>query len=444
MKIGSKIFITYFLIIAVTVTATFSVYNIFSQRYMLNETRKQLRQEGQLVANLFKNTQLSDQGAIRNLINRNRIEVANRFIDANVVILNKDKKIIYTNTKTEDLRKIRDLINQEKNKEYVSARIPVENNNEGIRGYILLFSKIKDVKGLTNLMIGSQLLSFLVAAFVAMVVGYLLQRGLTKPIRKLKNVITNFNLNRYQQVSINTGDEIEELAVSFNQMAEKLQQYDEQQKRFLQNASHELKTPLMAIQGNAEAIMEGIVTKEEINDSLAVIIGESQRLKKLVDEITYLTKLESVNEVFDFESTNVKHIIDSAVRNLKSLAEQKGIKIEIDDNFDYTGKFDVAKLKQAFINIIGNCLRYAKSRIIISGAIQNNGFELLFKDDGTGFKNGEEKKIFDRFYKGQEGGTGIGLAITKSIIEGHGGHIEAYSNIPNGAVFQITFKKNSR
>jgi signal transduction histidine kinase len=98
---------------------------------------------------------------------------------------------------------------------------------------------------------------------------------------------------------------------------------------------------------------------------------------------------------------------------------------------------DEEKLKRAFINLLGNALRYAESMIEVIGFKQNDLAIIEIKDDGKGFSPGEETKVFDRFYSGYSGGTGIGLAITKVIIEGHNGTITALPNTPKGAIFQI-------
>jgi signal transduction histidine kinase len=193
----------------------------------------------------------------------------------------------------------------------------------------------------------------------------------------------------------------------------------------------------MSIQGYAEAIKDGVVEGKEMEESLAIIIEESQRLKKVVEEIIYLTKLENVEDIFNFEEGNIGEVIRKAIKSVKPLLDEKNIQINLKGNFDYLGKFDSEKIKRAFINILGNCVRYAKSTIIIEVTRAGNNLEIFIKDDGPGFKDGEEKRIFDRFYKGNKGGTGLGLAITKAIIEGHQGMIEAFNNSSYGAGFKI-------
>jgi len=254
----------------------------------------------------------------------------------------------------------------------------------------------------------------------------------------LASAMRNFSIKEENKaIKIETNDEIKELADSFNMMSQRIKQYDENQKSFFQNASHELKTPLMAIQGNAELILDQIVTGEEAEHSLNVIILESQRLKKIVEGITYLAKLENVEESFQFMAAPLDAVLRDAVKSVGAIAEQNGITIHIENSISDSILMDEEKLKRAFINLLGNALRYAKNTIEVVGYKKNDLVVLEIKDDGIGFSPGEETKVFDRFYSGDSGGTGIGLAITKAIIEGHNGTITALPNTPQGAIFQI-------
>jgi len=232
-------------------------------------------------------------------------------------------------------------------------------------------------------------------------------------------------------------DEISELGQSFNQMIKKIHALDEEQKRFLQNTSHELKTPLMSIQGYAEAIKDGIVTGDKVDSSLNIIIEESQRLKKTVYEIIYLTKLENANEKFSFENKDLASSIEKSIISVQSLASDKNIYIKNEVEKDTIVSIDEDKLIRVLINILGNAIRYTNKLIIINSICTSKHIELFIIDDGNGFEAGVENKIFERFYKGKDGSTGLGLTICKTIVGKHGGSISAYNKSPHGAVFKI-------
>jgi signal transduction histidine kinase len=269
--------------------------------------------------------------------------------------------------------------------------------------------------------------------------GALLGRSIARPIQSLAGGMRRFSPRKeLPEIAVHSRDEIGELAESFIAMADKLRANDKMQTDFLQNASHELKTPLMAIQGNAEAIKDGIVREREAEESLDVIIAQCQRLKTVVDELIYLTRVDHQPDAFRLERAAIGEIIGEAAASVRGLADQQGITIMVKGDVDSVGVFDREKLKRALINVIGNGIRYAQTRIIVQAIGKAGQLEIVCEDDGKGLAPGEEERIFDRFYKGEHGGTGIGLAITKAIVEAHGGSIAADAAKPaGGAVIRI-------
>ncbi|MDK2823894.1 MAG: hypothetical protein PWQ67_489 [Clostridia bacterium] len=440
ISIRTKLFITYFILLTVIFFITTLSFNFLSQKYLIREAKLQLRNEGRLIAETLKKISIKDANLKEIVSARRELKIVGRFVESKVVVFNSDRKILFTNLELDkkQLLNLLQIENREHINGYVFEKVPVINSNSEIKGYVVLLTRVKDIKAINSLMRRTQSLSLIIAGIIAMIIGIIFGSSLIKPLNKLMKSMTGFSpKNSPVPLKIKTGDEIEELAICFNKMVNKLKSYDDQQKKFLQNTSHELKTPLMSIQGYAEAIKDGVVEGKEMEESLAIIIEESQRLKKVVEEIIYLTKLENVEDIFNFEEGNIGEVIRKAIKSVKPLLDEKNIQINLKGNFDYLGKFDSEKIKRAFINILGNCVRYAKSTIIIEVTRAGNNLEIFIKDDGPGFKDGEEKRIFDRFYKGNKGGTGLGLAITKAIIEGHQGMIEAFNNSSYGAGFKI-------
>lgn len=292
-----------------------------------------------------------------------------------------------------------------KNREFVYAKIPFESENGLRSGNMFLFAKVEDISRLNTFGNRILMVSFGLAALISLVISTLLQRRMSKPLKQLRDEMKSFSIVEFDSSQVRSNDEIGELASSFEELAHKLKNYDEHQKNFFQNASHELKTPLMSIQGYAEAIKDGIVEGPEMNDSLDIIIEESQRLKRLVDEIIYLTKLETVDDMFNFEESDLKTITESAIQSVNSLAREKNIEIQFGCSQSLVATFDCLKMKQALINILGNGIRYAQSKIIIEIEQLSSRLVLRIIDDGRGFVLGEEKLLFERFYKGNKGGN---------------------------------------
>ena len=285
------------------------------------------------------------------------------------------------------------------------------------------------------------LLSMVVTGILAVVFGIFFARSIAKPIIVLKNRAEALSRRDFDsKVKINTGDELEELADTINKMASVLKEYDIAQKKFLQNASHELKTPLMSIQGYAEGLKDGVFENNE--QALNIIVEESTRLKKIVEELIFLSKLETMEDFYRFCPESMNEVVQKSIEKIKSIALKNNININSIICNDATISIDKDKITEALINIFGNCLRHAKSEINVITTNEEKYFEIVINDDGEGFEEKELKNIFERFYKGNKGDTGLGLAITKVIIEKHKGMITATNGKNGGAEFRIKLPLN--
>lgn len=442
-KIGKKLILSYMLVLIIAFLVVGITFKVIMTNFLLSQAKKELKAEGERIAETLSNIPFQSERIRERLSNSRSLRVLGLHIDAHMIVLDNRSEILYTSFDNDDKRilsKIRKPKELEK-KGYVVVRVPIKKNDK-LRGSLALVTQVKELKGLNRIRVRMLMISFLIAAVIALIVSLFFERSLVKPIMKLRNGINKFSIKEFEEIDIKTNDEIEELAGSFNAMAKKIKSYDEQQRRLLQNASHELKTPLMSIQGYAEGIKDGVIEGDEVYESLDIIIDESQRLKKLVGQIIYLTMLENADEVFELKESNINEIAESAIKSVKSLAIDKDIEIKLETDGKGFGYYDVEKMKRVFINLVGNAIRYAKKSILVSIKDMGSYRQIEVIDDGHGFKNDEDKKIFERFYKGEDGRSGIGLAITQAIVKGHNGTICAYNHESLGAVLSIELKKH--
>ncbi|MDP4182901.1 MAG: HAMP domain-containing sensor histidine kinase, partial [Bacillota bacterium] len=303
-------------------------------------------------------------------------------------------------------------------------------------GWFVLYTPVGPIQKIIRSLLFVLGISLVLTALIAVVAGVFVANAIAKPIVKLKSRAEAISKLKFDgTVEIRTGDELEDLAVSIEKMALALKEYDLTQKRFFQNASHELKTPLMSIQGYAEGIKDGVF--ENNDEALDIIVDESSRLKRIVEELIFLSKIESQDALYGFSNTPINKVIEKSIGNLNSIAIRESIKfsLKLSNNIDLY--IDSDKITQVLINVIGNCLRFAKSEINITTNIREDWYEIQITDDGEGFDENEIPKLFDRFYKGKKGKSGLGLAITKIIIEKHGGAISASNSEKGGAEFTI-------
>lgn len=260
--------------------------------------------------------------------------------------------------------------------------------------------------------------------------------GISKKIETSFNKLKKFILKVGRRESIEEFDnmeivEFDEVFCTVKVMSDMIARSEHSQKIFFQNASHELKTPLMSIQGYSEAIKEGVM---DTNTSIDIILKETDRMSKLIEEILLISKMESYE--LKKEPFNLKEMIYQSAWSLKPYLDERNIdmKFYFDDDIRLlTG--DEENLQKAITNIISNAGRYANSLVEIHVSSEDDFIKIEISDDGEGVAEEDLPYIFDRFYKGKGGNFGIGLSLSKEIIEKHNGSIMVYND--NGANFVI-------
>ena len=208
----------------------------------------------------------------------------------------------------------------------------------------------------------------------------------------------------------------------------------ERQQTFFQNASHELKTPLMAIQGYAEGIQAGVM---DAGGAAEVILAESDRMTELVEELLDISKIDMGRQRLTLSETDIRELLYDGIRVVEPIAAG-GITIVPDfPEEPVMVSCDDTQLRRAVTNILSNGVRYARSELRLTCRADKRHVTIRIQDDGDGIAEENIPHIFDRFYMGRSGKSGIGLALTKEIIHLHRGTIRAY-NGETGAVFEIS------
>ena len=209
----------------------------------------------------------------------------------------------------------------------------------------------------------------------------------------------------------------------------------EQQQTFFQNASHELKTPLMAIQGYAEGIQAGVM---DTGSAAEVILEESDRMTELVEELLDISKIDMGRQQLALSEMDIRELLYDSIRAVESAAAASGITIAPDfPEEPIMVKCDDTQMRRAVTNILTNGLRYARSELRLTCRADRRQVTIRIQDDGDGIAEADLPHIFDRFYMGRSGKSGIGLALTREIIHLHKGTIRG-RNGDTGAVFEIS------
>lgn len=237
--------------------------------------------------------------------------------------------------------------------------------------------------------------------------------------------------------------EFKELSRCFNQMTEELAGIEMLRSDFINNFSHEFKTPMVSILGFAKLLKRGNLTPEEQQEYLDIIIEESKRLTELSANVLNLSKIESMSLLTDFSSFN----ISEQIRECVVLLESKWRKKEITFNFNLQELLingNEQLLKQVWMNLIDNAIKFspARSEILLLLDIDNDSIKVIVKDSGIGIDKNAQHSIFDKFYQGDTShsseGNGLGLPLVKKIVELHYGSVTVKSQPGRGSTFIVT------
>jgi len=271
-------------------------------------------------------------------------------------------------------------------------------------------------------------------------------------ILETRQIITSQIGERYYQANAIPINNHQQMFVGilfiFHDVTE-IKKYEKLQREFLADASHELKTPLSAIKGASEILLNGEYhSKETFTDFLTIIKNENERMERIVRDILLISRLESDNILIQTKKVDIEELMHNCIEIMQFKAELKNqtIKVDLSPGLFIEGDYD--RLKHAFLNLISNAINYTNEskEIEVRSYIEENKVKVSIKDEGIGIEPSELKHIFERFYRidkarsRETGGTGLGLAIVKSTFDVHKATINVRSIINEGTHFVIAFK----
>lgn len=296
------------------------------------------------------------------------------------------------------------------------------------------------------------LLSALAAIVVAIVVGLFITRQIIAPIRALSQASRRIAAGSYNErvklaaENSNNVDELGQLGQDFNRMAENLEQTEALRRQLIGDVSHELRTPLTAIKGSMEALIDGVLPAEP--ETFEQIYMEVDRLQRLVNDLQELSRVEAGAFKLDLLPLHLTDLMQTISTRLGSQYIEKGVRLEVDVPADLPEILaDADRLSQVLFNLVGNALQYTPAGGQVTIVAQSNGdkVQVSVQDTGIGIAGENLPHVFDRFYRADRsrsrvsGGSGIGLTITRHLVEAHGGRIWAESpGLGKGSTFTFT------
>jgi len=276
--------------------------------------------------------------------------------------------------------------------------------------------------------------------------GIFLARRALKPVDKIAQTaqeIEESDLSR--RINVTTKDELGRLAATLNQMIERLEKAFQRQKQFTSDASHELRTPLAVIEAESTLALQKERTSSDYRQSLEIISQESKQMSRLVDQLLTLARADAGKEQWNFTEVDIGKLINSLSTDAEILSQEKGLTFQLGEMQDLVVKGDEARLRELFMNLLDNAIRYTPAPGTVSISLRREGqmAVIAITDTGIGIPTEDLPFIFERFYRADksrsraEGGTGLGLAICKHIAEAHGGRIEVQSQVGVGSTFLV-------
>ena len=320
--------------------------------------------------------------------------------------------------------------------QYVVSILPMY--PELLRQELVLITPLDDIQVVQETFFNRLMIVFLMGMVVIIFLTHTLTHRLVTPLTQLKYQLKKVEKRQFDQMErVKATGEIKEVEESVLDMATELERYMKSQQQFFQNASHELKTPLMTIQGYAEGIKDGVFEGEDKDRGLEIMVQEIVRLKRIINEMILLAKLDSDETVYKEETIQISTLVQQTIDRAIPLATDQQIALNhhvIDEAMIHV---DQEKMLQAMMNIVTNAIRHAKAKVYVEVTHNQGRLYITVDDDGEGIDEALMPQLFDRFIKGKGGETGLGLAISRAIVERSHGQIMVEHSSLGGARFTI-------
>lgn len=336
---------------------------------------------------------------------------------------------------------------------YVEANYPVTNNfkkvgNVDIGYYGPFYLNDNDlvfINTLNNMLISVGILSLL----FALIIGAYMAKRLSLPISRVTTAAQQISKGYFDGRVLEKSNtrEIGQLTTTINNLAETLEMQEILRKRLTADVAHELRTPLATLQSHLEAMIDGIWKAD--TERLKSCHEEVIRINRLVGDLEKLARYESENLILNKSTFDISKLIQSIIKNYEIEFLNKKIEIHFSGEVENV-QADKDKISQVIINLISNAFKYTPQggSVKVSVKSDENLIKIIIKDNGPGISEEDLPYIFERFYRADKsrnrmtGGSGIGLTITKSLVEAHKGKITVISKVNEGTEFIITLPQN--
>jgi len=330
----------------------------------------------------------------------------------------------------------------------MSVYVPLENSAGTVIGILKYTTALTLIDASINRIFTFSLGILTLLILILSVLSFFFTRTLINPIESIITATEKLAKGNYNtRIDEEFKDEMQTLAISVNQMAEKIQESEKSKNEFISSITHEIRTPLTSIKGWSETIITGDMSdKEEIEVGLGIIIRETERLSSMVEELLEFSKLEAGNLKIFKEKVEIVTMCEDIISLYKGKFNKKNIEGKILNNKDEIYlKVDSNRIRQVIINILENAYKFSDydSKIIVNIHELKESVVIKIRDFGIGISDKNLEKVMNKFFKSDSkyAGSGLGLSISNEIVKLHGGHIEIDSELHEGTEVSIILPK---
>ena len=320
-----------------------------------------------------------------------------------------------------------------------------------VMGYVLIQTSAQTVHAVYRDMIWQTAMASIALFLLSAAVVFFVAQQMTRPLTAMADAAGKMAQGDFEvRTPEEGGKEIRALSQSFNQMAAQLSTLEQSRRDFVANVSHELRSPITSIKGFAQGMLDGTIPPEMHGQYLQVVVDETQRLAKLINNLLNLSRMENEETSLAFSHFELNEMIRRVLISRMTQIDDKNLEIEVDFQDDTCFVHaDADQIQQVIINLLDNAVKYTPSHgtVSLSTRTEKDRVVMRIKDNGMGIPASDAPYIFDRFYKVDKAhtvgkGTGLGLAICKRIMERHGQQIRLVSG-EGGAEFEITLERGN-
>ncbi|MFN2747036.1 MULTISPECIES: sensor histidine kinase [Bacillus] len=333
-----------------------------------------------------------------------------------------------------------------KTSKYICTISPIIKGRDTI-GYVFMYLDTSSIQTLVKDITHRFFISFGLTGILTIAAIYVFSRLLTRPIIMMKAKTEKIAEGRDNiSLNIKRNDELGELAASIENLSSDLNRLQKERNDFLSSVAHELRTPITYIKGYADIAMRDKLDPAARNHYLSIIQEESDNMTRLVDDLFLLTRLKQPGFQIKKKPIHLQTFVEKEVQKSQIAFAEKRIGLFSHIPADLYVSIDETRFSQVITNLLNNARHYSEhdTNVTVTAAVSNDRIMITVADEGCGIPEGERDYIFDRFYRidksrsRQTGGTGMGLAIVKEIVEHHGGEITVNGRHPKGSEFVIS------